>query len=159
MTFSVAVPGRCQRPCLRWGMALSREEREQFLAEPHTAAIGVAAGAGRGPLVVPIWYGYEPGGLPWILTGAGSRKVALIRSAGRFSLLVERTEPTTRYVSVEGPVAEITGGTDALHRELAARYLSGEALDRYVAMAATELADHLVIRIRPERWLSADLDS
>ncbi len=107
--------------------------------------------------MVPIWYAYEPGGLPWILTGADSRKMTLIRAAGRFSLLVQRTDPTVRYVSVEGPVAEVTEGTSTLHREMAGRYLSGETLDRYAAWAEVELADHVVVRMRPERWLTADL--
>ncbi|MCD9874412.1 pyridoxamine 5'-phosphate oxidase family protein [Streptomyces guryensis] len=138
-------------------MALSREEREGFLAEPQVAALGVASGDGRGPLVVPIWYAYERGGLPWILTGASSRKMTLIRAAGRFSLMVQRTEPTTRYVSVEGPVAEVAEGSGTLHREMAGRYLSGAALDEFVAFAEAELADHVVVRMRPERWLSADL--
>ena len=55
-------------------MALSKDEREQFLAEPHVAALSVSAGDKRGPLTVPIWYQYSPGGEPWIHTGAGSRK-------------------------------------------------------------------------------------
>ena len=63
-------------------MALSREEREQFLAEPHIAALSVNAGGGRGPLTVPIWYQYTPGGQPWFITGAGSRKHRLIETAG-----------------------------------------------------------------------------
>ncbi|WP_028799927.1 pyridoxamine 5'-phosphate oxidase family protein [Streptomyces sp. 142MFCol3.1] len=138
-------------------MALSRDEREAFLAEPHVAALGVASGDRHGPLVVPIWYAYEPGGQPWILTGADSRKMRLIRAAGRFSLLVQRTEPTPRYVSVEGPVVEVSEGSGTLHRDLAARYLSGEALDRYSAWAETELADHVVVRMQPERWFTADL--
>jgi nitroimidazol reductase NimA-like FMN-containing flavoprotein (pyridoxamine 5'-phosphate oxidase superfamily) len=138
-------------------MALSREERESFLAEPHVATLGVAAGDDRGPLLVPIWYAYEPGGLPWILTGANSRKMTLIRAAGRFSLLVQRTEPTPRYVSVEGPVAEVVEGTGTLHREMASRYLSGEALDRFAAWAEVELADHVVVRMQPARWITADL--
>jgi nitroimidazol reductase NimA-like FMN-containing flavoprotein (pyridoxamine 5'-phosphate oxidase superfamily) len=41
-------------------MALSKEEREQFLAEPHVAALSVGAGDKRGPLTVPIWYQYNP---------------------------------------------------------------------------------------------------
>lgn len=138
-------------------MALSREEREGFLAEPHVAALGVAAGDDRGPLVVPIWYAYEPGGLPWILTGADSRKMRLIKAAGRFSLMVQRTEPTTRYVSVEGPVAEVAEGSGARHREMARRYLSGTALDEFVAFAEAQLADHVVVRMRPEHWFTADL--
>lgn len=138
-------------------MALSREEREAFLAEPHVAALGVATGGDRGPLMVPIWYAYEPGGLPWIITGANSRKMRLIRAAGCFSLLVQRTEPTPRYVSVEGPVAEVAEGTAALHREMAGRYLSGDPLERFVAWAERELADHVVVRMRPERWVATDL--
>ena len=55
-------------------MALSKDERESFLAEPHVAALSVSAGEGRGPLTVPIWYQYTPGGDLWFTTGAGSRK-------------------------------------------------------------------------------------
>lgn len=53
-------------------MALSKQEREQFLAEPHIAALSVSAGDKRGPLTVPVWYQYTPGGEPWVLTGAGA---------------------------------------------------------------------------------------
>ena len=138
-------------------MALSHDEREAFLAEPHVAALGVANGDARGPMLVPIWYAYERGGLPWVLTGADSWKLRLIKATGRFSLLVQRTEPTPRYVCVEGPVAEMTEGTAALHREMAARYMSGEALDQFVAFAEAELADHVVVRMQPEHWLGTDL--
>ena len=87
-------------------MALSRDEREQFLTEPRVAALAVNAGGDRGPLTVPIWYQYSPGGQPWVLTGAGSRKHRLIEAAGSFSLMVERSEPTVRYVAVDGPTVE-----------------------------------------------------
>lgn len=40
-------------------------DRELFLAEPRIAALSVSAGEGRGPLTVPIWYEYEPGGEAW----------------------------------------------------------------------------------------------
>jgi len=42
----------------------------------------VSAGDKRGPLTVPIWYQYRPGGDPWVLTGAGSRKHRLIEAQG-----------------------------------------------------------------------------
>ncbi|NEE27171.1 pyridoxamine 5'-phosphate oxidase family protein, partial [Streptomyces sp. SID7982] len=93
-------------------MALTREEREQFLAEPHVAALAVASGNGdRAPLSVPIWYEYEAGGDVRILTGRTSRKAELIAAAGRFTLLVDRLEPTIRYVSVEGPVVDTRPAT------------------------------------------------
>src|SRR4029079_19236900 len=93
-------------------MALSKEEREQFLAEPHIAALSVSAGDKRGPLTVPIWYQYSPGGEPWVLTGAGARKHRLIEAQGEFTLMVERLEPSVRYVAVDGPVTRIESGTD-----------------------------------------------
>ena len=78
-------------------MDLSVQDRELFLAEPHIAALSVAAGPDRGPWSVPIWYQYTPGGEAWVLTTAGSRKARLIEAAGRFTLLVDRLAPTVRY--------------------------------------------------------------
>ena len=93
-------------------MALSKEEREQFLAEPHIGALSVSAGDKRGPLTVPIWYQYSPGGEPWVHTGAGSRKHRLIETQGEFTLMAQRIEPTVRYVAVDGPVSRIEPATD-----------------------------------------------
>ncbi|MDT0306185.1 pyridoxamine 5'-phosphate oxidase family protein [Streptomyces sp. DSM 44917] len=138
-------------------MALTRDEREEFLAAPHIAALAVDAGPGRGPLVVPIWYAYEPGGRPWVLTGADSRKARLIRAAGRFSLMVERLEPTVRYVSVEGP-AELTPADEATHRTMASRYLTGAPLDAYLTMAR-DFGPQVVIHLTPTHWLSSDMGS
>ncbi|MGA4840669.1 pyridoxamine 5'-phosphate oxidase family protein [Streptomyces sp. G45] len=140
-------------------MTLTPEERELFLAEPHIAALAVAAGQGRAPLTVPIWYQYEPGGEVWIMTGRDSRKARLIAAAGRFSLMVERVEPTIRYVSVEGPVVATEPATPERLREMSARYLPAEKVDGYIEMASKEHGEQVVIRLRPERWLSADLGS
>ena len=138
-------------------MALTREQREQFLAEPHIAALAVDAGEGRAPLAVPIWYQYKPGGDIWIMTGRDSRKYELIRAAGRFSLLVERLEPTIRYVSVEGPVVDTRPGTVEDLREISARYLPAEKVDGYVEFASKNHGEQVIIRIRPERWVTSDL--
>ncbi|MEV6122231.1 pyridoxamine 5'-phosphate oxidase family protein [Streptomyces sp. NPDC052077] len=138
-------------------MALTREERETFLAEPHIAALSVDAGPGRAPLTVPIWYQYAPGGEVWILTGADSRKNRLIQSAGRFSLMIDRVEPTIRYVSVEGPVTDTSPADTAPLREMATRYLPPEKVDGYVDYATADHGDQVVIRMRPEHWVSSDL--
>lgn len=138
-------------------MALTREQREQFLAEPHIAALAVDAGEGRAPLVLPIWYQYTPGGDIWIMTGRDSRKHELIRAAGRFSLLVERIEPTIRYVSVEGPVVDTRPGTLEDLREMSARYLPAEKVDGYVEFASKNHGEQVIIRLRPERWVTSDL--
>ena len=137
--------------------SLSVRDREIFLAEPHVAALSVAAGRDRGPFTVPIWYQYVPGGNAWVLTEAGSRKAELIGAAGRFSLMVDRVMPTVRYVSVEGPVTQTTSGTDALLREITSRYLPADKVSAYLEFAATKLGEQIAIYLRPERWLTADL--
>jgi hypothetical protein len=140
-------------------MALNREERAAFLAEPHIAALAVAAEEGRAPLTVPIWYQYESDGTVWILTGKNSRKNVLIGAAGRFSLMVERLEPTIRYVSVEGPVTGTEPATIEQLREISARYLPADKVDGYVDFAWKNHGEQVVVRMRPERWLSSDLGS
>jgi hypothetical protein len=158
--------GNCRQarlsvPLARLGLMadsrLSVRDREFFLAEPHIAALSVSAGQGRGPLTVPIWYQYAPGGEAWVLTEAGSRKARLIETAGRFTLMVERVMPTTRYVSVEGPVTRTVPGTDELLREIAARYLPPDKVPAYIEFAEAELGEQVAIYLRPERWLTADL--
>lgn len=137
--------------------SLSVRDRELFLAEPHIAALSVSAGADRGPFTLPIWYQYTPGGEAWVLTEASSRKARLIEAAGRFTLMVERTLPTVRYVSVEGPVMRTIEGTDELLREMTERYLQPDKVPAYLEFAQSELGGQVAIYLRPERWLTADL--
>lgn len=136
--------------------SLSDRDRELFLAQPHIAALSVAAGPDRGPFTVPIWYQYHPGGEAWILTEARSRKARLIAAAGRFSLMVERLVPTIRYVSVEGPVTRTGPESGELLREITERYLPPDQVPGYLEFAKT-LGEQVVIYLRPERWLTADL--
>jgi hypothetical protein len=138
-------------------MALSVEEREQFLAEPHIGALSVVERPDRAPLTVPIWYQYSPGGELWVLTEPGARKTRAIDAAGRFSLMVQRTEPTIRYVSVDGPVTRTAAGSDELSREMAARYLPPNKVAEFLEYERTQLGEHIAIYMRPEYWLSADL--
>ncbi|OKK23364.1 pyridoxamine 5'-phosphate oxidase [Streptomyces sp. CB02488] len=139
-------------------MALTREEREQFLTEPHIAALAVTAiERDRSPLTVPIWYQYRPGGDVWIMTGLNSRKGKAIAAAGRFSLMVERVSPTVRYVSVEGPVVSTVPATREQLVEMASRYLAAEQVEGYVDFAWKEHGEQVVIHLRPQHWLSSDL--
>ncbi|WP_280459800.1 pyridoxamine 5'-phosphate oxidase family protein [Nocardia carnea] len=138
-------------------MPLTPEERQSFLAEPHIGALSVSAGPDRGPLTVPIWYQYTPGEDLWVITGPESVKMRHIRAAGRFSLMVQRVQPSVRYVSVEGPVTAVEPMPDARHREMVARYLPPDQVEGYLAFAEAELGEHVIVRMRPQRWLSGDL--
>lgn len=139
------------------GMPLTPQERERFLAQPHIAALSVSAGAERGPLTVPIWYQYAPGGEAWILTPAESRKARLIEAAGCFTLMVEQAQPTMRYVTAEGPVTRTDPMTDDVLWEISCRYLPEDKAAAYVEMSKTYHGEQVVIGMRPERWLSAEI--
>ncbi|MFB9204626.1 pyridoxamine 5'-phosphate oxidase family protein [Nonomuraea spiralis] len=138
-------------------MSLSVTEREAFLTEPHIASLAVDSGAGRAPLAVPVWYDYSPGGEIRFLTDSESHKARLVAKAGRFSMLVQRASPTYRYVSVEGPVVRSDPTTIEELTRIASRYLPPEAVSGYVQ--GSDLHVLVTFRMRPERWLSADLGS
>lgn len=136
---------------------MSNEERQEFLARPHIAALSVEAGADRAPLVVPIWYQYAPGGRPWFLTGTDSRKLRLIREAGRCTLMVETLSPSIRYVAVSGTIASYADGTREQLTEMAARYLPADKIAGYVEFASADHGHQTAVTLEPEQWVSADL--
>jgi|SRR5215470_3566965 len=138
-------------------MSMTKAEREAFLAEVRIAIISVAE-PGRGPLTVPIWYRYEPGGDICFATGGRSKKADLIRRAGRLSLCVQTETAPYQYVSVEGPVtlAEIDWERDI--RQVAYRYLGEQMGEMYLQMTAEEReqAGNVLVRLTPQRWLTVD---
>jgi PPOX class probable F420-dependent enzyme len=134
--------------------SMSRAEREEFLAGLHVGVLSVATGDGSGPLTIPVWYTYQPGGTVNVGTGRSTRKARAIAAAGRFSLCAQDERPPYRYVTVEGPaVIEESNAPERL--ELARRYLGTEGGDAFVA-ANPGSADGVIIRMTPEHWLSVD---
>ncbi len=129
--------------------------RQEFLAGMHVGVMGIADGE-RGPLTVPVWYGYEPGGVVTVLTGPDSRKAKLVEAAGRFSLCAQQEELPYKYVMVEGPVVETRDGTYDDTLEMAVRYL-GEELGK--GYADNSGGGSIMISMRPERWYSVDYGS
>jgi len=137
-------------------LAMSKSEREAFLGALHVGVISIPDPA-RGPLTVPIWYGYEPGGELWVLTERSSRKGRLLAKGARISLCAQTETPPYQYVSVEGPIVAIEPADRERHtRPMARRYLGSELGDRYVEATSSEAGESIVVRVRPERWLSVD---
>ena len=137
-------------------LAMSVEEREQFLAGLHVGVLSVASGGeSRGPIAVPVWYDYQPGGPVGVITGRRSRKGLAIVAAGRMSLCAQDENPPYRYVSVEGPV--VIAELDLDERlAMARRYLGPEGGDRYVASNPDPAGENVMIRMTPEHWLTVD---
>ncbi|HZC08927.1 MAG TPA: pyridoxamine 5'-phosphate oxidase family protein [Mycobacterium sp.] len=135
--------------------AFSGTEREEFLAALHVAVLSVAAGDGRPPASVPIWYDYTPGGNIRVNTGAGSRKSKLIEQAGAVTLVVQREEPPYQYVVVEGTVVDTTTPTPLdVREEIAIRYLGEEVGRAFVR--GMEDQNNVLFTVRPDRWITAD---
>jgi nitroimidazol reductase NimA-like FMN-containing flavoprotein (pyridoxamine 5'-phosphate oxidase superfamily) len=136
-------------------LAMTKEEREAFLADVRVGVISVAED-GHGPLTVPIWYFYDPGGEVRIITARGSRKGKLLERAGRFSLCAQTETPPYKYVSVEGPIVAVeVADLERDRRPLAHRYLGAERGDRYIE-STRDVVGNVLIRMRPERWLTVD---
>lgn len=137
---------------------MTKTERERFLADVHVGIISIAE-EGRGPLTIPIWYGYTPGGELSVWMDKESRKARLLERAGRFSFCVQTEQQPYQYVSVEGPISVIEPvDLERDARPLAHRYLGAEAGDAYIAGSASAIAGgtHIMVRMRPERWFTAD---
>jgi len=135
---------------------MSAAEREKFLAGVHVGVLSAAVGTSGRTLAVPVWYGYQPGGLLTVLTGRRSRKAAAIRSAGRFGLCAQDESPPYRYVSAEGPVVSEEEPDPAERLAMARRYLGAAGGDRYVADNPDPGREIVAFRMRPEHWLSQD---
>jgi nitroimidazol reductase NimA-like FMN-containing flavoprotein (pyridoxamine 5'-phosphate oxidase superfamily) len=137
---------------------MTNTERERFLADVRVGMISIAED-GRGPLTVPIWYAYTPGGELSVLTAKASRKALLLQRAGRFSLCAQTEQRPYQYVSVEGPITAIEPvDLERDARPMAHRYLGVDAGDAYIADMANAYTSgqEIVVRMRPERWLTAD---
>jgi len=135
---------------------MTKPERESFLADLHVGVISISA-EGRGPLTVPIWYLYAPGAEVRVVTGETSRKGQLPRRAGRFSLCVQTEAPPYKYVSVEGPIVAIEpANLERDRRPLAHRYFGVRAGDQYIERTRAATDENILVRMRPERWLTVD---
>ena len=139
-------------------MPMTKAEREAFLKEPRIAILALTEQQ-RGPLAVPVWYDYEPGGSLWFLTQRKSHKGRLIAVSSRISLCTQDEEPPYRYVNVEGPVTAIEPykiEPDTL--AMATRYLGEEGGRKYTEAMRAKGAEAGGIKVvmQPERWLTVN---
>ena len=137
---------------------MTLEERQAFLAETRVGIISIAE-EGRGPLTVPVWYYYQPGGEVCIWTGAETRKGKLLQMVQRISFCVQDpTPPNYKYVSVEGPFTILPVDLERDIHALALRYygpVNGERFYEDVSKSDNWKKD-ILVRLTPERWLTVD---
>ena len=136
-------------------LAMNGPEREAFLAETRVAVVSIPE-SGRGPLTVPVWHIYEPGGVVRFVTGGTSRKARRVRAAGRMSLCVQEDSPPYRYVSVEGPADIGRPDFERDIRSTALRYLGTQMGEIYLQATSGDREGAVLVSLRPEHWLSVD---
>ena len=133
---------------------MSAAERQQFLSALHVGVLALNR-PGSGPLTVPVWYDYEPGGALWFITDRDSRKGRLIDIGTRISVCVQNEAPPYQYVCVEGPVVAIVPSNVTTDLQpMARRYLGAVQGNAYAAGAKD--GDSVVVRMRCATWLSVD---
>lgn len=136
-------------------LAMSRDERNAFLADLHVGVISIEQ-KDAPPLSVPIWYDYAPDRGVRVISGEGSLKARCLTAAGRFTLVAQdETPPAYRYVSVEGPLTEARpADVERDLRPMARRYFGERAGDAYTDSVASEAMTLFVMR--PETWRTVD---
>jgi PPOX class probable F420-dependent enzyme len=132
-------------------MNMTTEEREAFLAGVHVGILAIER-RDRAPLALPIWYEYEDGEVVIGMDG-DSLKARLLTAAGRATMTVQTETPPYRYVMVEGSVTVAAEQRDDL--SMASRYL-GPELGAWYAEQNPSTDRSVVVRLRPERWITCD---
>jgi hypothetical protein len=133
---------------------MSSSERERFLSALHVGIISIPR-ATKGPLTVPIWYDYQPGGEVWVITDTDSIKGKLLTKASRISLCAQTETAPYQYVSVEGPFTTRPSTQEEL-LAMAVRYLGEEQGQAYAENSAGGGEGSIVVAIAPETWFSVD---
>src|SRR5262245_42836861 len=135
---------------------LTREEREAFLSGVHVGVLTVDE-PGRGPLSVPVWYRYEPGGEIVLVTRPQARKARLLTVGARVAFLAQSEEMPPKYVTVQGRVVSAApADVERDVKSVVRKYLPADVGDAYVDNTRPNGTDEIVVRIRPERWYSRD---
>ena len=135
---------------------MTREECEAFLADVHVGVLSMDE-PGRGPLSVPVWYLYEPGGDIVVVTRPEARKAPLLAVGARVAFVVQSEALPPKYVTIQGRVV-VAAPADVARdvKPVVRKYLGAEVGDAYVDDTRPNGTDEIVVRIRPRRWYSRD---
>ena len=134
--------------------SLSDPEVREFLSHgTRTGKLSWLSASGR-PLVAPVWFVVEDGGLVFN-TGRDTAKGRALARDPRVSLCVDLEEPPYAFVQVQGE-AELSEDPAELLRTataIAARYMGHERAAEFGKRNA--VPGELIVRLRPTKVLAA----
>jgi PPOX class probable F420-dependent enzyme len=135
---------------------MSDAEVAEFLSSvPPRPGVLATVRADGSPHVAPIWYDVDGDGSIVFNTGERTVKGRNLIHTGRASLCVDDDRPPFSFVVVEGAV-EIGDDLTEVRRwatRIGGRYMGPERAEEYGARNG--VAGELVVRLRPERVVSA----
>jgi PPOX class probable F420-dependent enzyme len=135
---------------------MSEAEVAEFLSSsPPRPGVLATVRADGSPHAAPIWYDVDGDGTIVFNTGERTVKGRNLARRGRASLCVDDDRPPFSFVVVEGAV-EISDDLTEVRRwatRIAGRYMGPERAEEYGARNG--VAGELVVRLRPERVVSA----
>jgi nitroimidazol reductase NimA-like FMN-containing flavoprotein (pyridoxamine 5'-phosphate oxidase superfamily) len=135
-------------------LSMTKEEREAFLASVKIGVVSIPED-GCGPLAVPVWYDYAPGGELRFVTGKDSYKAKLLHRTTRISFCVHDDRVPYKYVSVEGPILAIEKPDfERDIRQMGQFHLGQEGGNQHAEQMKG--CDSILVRMRPERWFTVD---
>jgi hypothetical protein len=135
---------------------MSDAEVAAFLSSvpPRPGVLATVRADGR-PHVAPVWYEVDEDGSLVFNTGEKTVKGRNLLRTGRASLCVDDDRPPFSFVVAEGAV-EISANLAEVRRwaaRIGGRYMGPERAEEYGARNG--VAGELVVRLRPERVVSA----
>ena len=135
---------------------MTPEEREEFLARPHTAVVTFELGEGR-TMGVPVWATWT-GEVFRFQSGPTAKKSESFRRLGRASLCMhEDTATSVAYVTAEGPIVEVDFDLERDIGEPAVRYLGPERGPAFAAaFAGRDASAFSAWELTPETWWTRD---
>ena len=137
--------------------SMTKEERQAFLEQPLVAVISIPD-PGHGPLTVPVWYRYEPGGDVCVWTGSKTHKAQLLKNTQRISICIMEPKPPYKYVTMEGPFSIEPVQYERDVRPMALHYFGPEGGEDYLKAigGAAGVTEDILVRIHPRRWFTVD---
>jgi nitroimidazol reductase NimA-like FMN-containing flavoprotein (pyridoxamine 5'-phosphate oxidase superfamily) len=140
---------------------MTKQAREEFLADVHIGVLSIGGAAGRPPLSSPVFYHYEPGGNISFFTNTQhrvSQKRIRIEETGTATLVAQREEMPYAYVTVEGTVVAVDAPpTEEQLFAIASRYMPEEIARGFIRSELDDPESTLtVVTIRPDRWFTSD---
>jgi len=133
-------------------MAMTPDEIDQLMSEPHVSVFGTVDAKGS-PALAPVWHAWKDG-VAYVLTDRKSRKWRNIERNANVSLCVDTKSSPYRAAIIEGTAEAHDGDYVELLREIAVHYLGERRGNAYADASTATPEASVIVRINPTRIIS-----